>query len=75
FTAGVGENDSSIRQLICTELEFLGINFDAEKNKLRSKENREINTANSAVKVLVIPTNEELEIVKQCFKLLKSKQI
>ncbi len=75
FTAGVGENDSSIRQLICTELEFLGINIDAEKNKLQSKVNREINTANSAVKVLVIPTNEELEIVKQCFKLLKSKQI
>jgi acetate kinase len=75
FTAGVGENDSSIRQLICTELEFLGINIDAEKNKLQSKENREINTSNSAVKVLVIPTNEELEIVKQCFKLLKSKQI
>jgi acetate kinase len=73
FTAGVGENGSSIRQLICAELEFLGINFDAEKNKLRSKENREINTANSAVKVLVIPTNEELEIVKQCFKLLESK--
>jgi acetate kinase len=73
FTAGVGENDYSIRQLICTELEFLGINLDAEKNKLRSKVNREVNTANSAVKILVIPTNEELEIVKQCFKLLESK--
>jgi acetate kinase len=73
FTAGVGENDYSIRQLICAELEFLGIKLDTEKNKLLSKENREINAAGSLVKILVIPTNEELEIVKQCFRLLQSK--
>jgi acetate kinase len=70
FTAGVGENDVTIRKLICTNLNFLGIKFDAEKNKIRSRETREINAADSPVKILVIPTNEELEIVQQCFELL-----
>jgi acetate kinase len=75
FTAGVGENDHSIRQLACSELEFLGINLDGEKNKLPSKEIMEINSDTSSVKILVIPTNEELEIVKQCYKLLESMPV
>jgi acetate kinase len=75
FTAGVGENDHSIRHLACSELEFLGINLDGEKNKLPSKEIMEINSDTSSVKILVIPTNEELEIVKQCYKLLESMPV
>jgi acetate kinase len=70
FTAGVGENDSNIRQLVCADMDFLGIIADETKNSVRAKGIREINTEDARVKVLVIPTNEELEIVKQCFELL-----
>jgi acetate kinase len=70
FTAGVGENDSNIRQLVCADMDFLGIKADEKKNSVRAKGIREINTEDARVKVLVIPTNEELEIVKQCFELL-----
>ena len=69
FTAGVGENDVLTRKLVCAEMDFLGITLDEEKNAARSADLRAINTADSPVKVLVIPTNEELEIAKQCFEL------
>ena len=58
FTAGIGENSDVIRRMVCREMDFLGIELDEEKNSLRSKENREINSENSRVKVFVIPTNE-----------------
>ena len=74
FTAGVGENDTSMRQRICSNMEFLGIESDPEKNKIRSGELREISKTGSKVKVLVIPTNEELEIAKQCLDLLNEQQ-
>ncbi len=70
FTAGVGENDPDVRARVCRDMNFLGIQLDEEKNQIRSKELREINSTESTVKVLVIPTNEELEIAKQCFELL-----
>ena len=70
FTAGVGENDARVREMVCREMDFLGIRLDEEKNQIRSKEMREINEAEARVKVLVIPTNEELEIAKQCYQLL-----
>jgi acetate kinase len=73
FTAGVGENDSAIRQMICAEMDFLGIKLDEEKNKVRSASLREINTDDSPVKILVVPTNEELEIVEQCFELIQKQ--
>lgn len=71
FTAGVGENDVNVRRMVCTNMEFLGITLDEERNKIRSSGIREINKENSPVKVLVVPTNEELEIVKQCYELLQ----
>ena len=71
FTAGVGENDAATRERICTELEYLGIYFDAELNNVRSPGTREINNESSRVKILVIATNEELEIAKQCYDLLQ----
>jgi acetate kinase len=71
FTAGVGENDIKTRESICTEMEFSGIHLDAAKNKTRCAGVNEINTTGSPVKILVIPTNEELEIVKQCYELLQ----
>lgn len=70
FTAGIGENSSEMRKLACENLEYLGIKIDSIKNNLRSKEIREIQSSTSKVKILVIPTNEEIEIAKQTFKLL-----
>jgi len=71
FTAGVGENDALVRQLVCQELDYLGIQLDEEKNAQRAKGLREINLENARVKVLVVPTNEELEIARQCVALLE----
>lgn len=70
FTAGIGENSDLIRAMVCSDMQFLGITLDNDKNKQKSKGIREINTASSPVKILVIPTNEELEIAKQSFRLL-----
>jgi acetate kinase len=70
FTAGIGENSSMIRKLVCTDMDFFGIDLDETKNEEKSQELREINSSTSEVKILVIPTNEELEIAKQAFGLL-----
>src|SRR5690554_4341445 len=72
FTAGFGENSSVMRKLVCTDMDFFGIALDEAKNEKKSKDLREINIATSKVKILVIPTNEELEIAKQAFELLKN---
>jgi len=63
FTAGVGEKGSISRKAICEQLEFLGVNIDDEKNKIRGEE-AELSTADSKVKIYTIPTNEELMIAK-----------
>jgi acetate kinase len=70
FTAGVGENDDELRSLLLKDLEFLGIHLDEALNAPRSKKARYISTADSPVKVLVVPTNEELEIARQTAALL-----
>ncbi|WP_324719010.1 acetate/propionate family kinase [Salinimicrobium sp. HB62] len=70
FTAGIGENSDVIRRLVCRDMEYLGLKLDEEKNSIRSKEIRSIDSGNSAVKILVIPTNEELEIAKQTLAML-----
>jgi acetate kinase len=71
FTGGVGENDYRMRELCCSNMDYLGIKFDAEKNKTASGDIREINDLSSAVNILVIATDEELEIAMQCYQLLK----
>ena len=71
FTAGIGENSDVIRKLVCSDLNFLGIEIDEEKNSVRSKEIRDISTAKMSTRILVIPTNEELEIAKQSFNICK----
>ncbi|RCS27446.1 acetate kinase [Polaribacter sp. WD7] len=71
FTAGIGENSDLMRKLVCQNLDFLGIDLDEEKNCLRSKEIREIQKDLGKVKIVVIPTNEEVEIAKQSYDLLK----
>ncbi len=69
FTAGIGENSATIRKLICTDMDFLGITLNTKKNETKSLALREINSEASKVKVLIVPTNEELEIAKQAFGL------
>ena len=63
FTAGLGENGGSMRQIICRYLGYLGIELDSYKNSLRGKA-IEITTKQSRVQVFVIPTNEELVIAR-----------
>ncbi|WMI64022.1 acetate kinase [Aestuariibaculum sp. YM273] len=72
FTAGIGENSQTIRKLVCDDMDFFGLNLDETKNSIRSKDIREINTEDSKTKILVIPTNEELEIAKQAVELFKN---
>jgi acetate kinase len=71
FTAGIGENSSLMRQMSCKNLDILGIELDEEINAVRSKEIREIQKKDAKVKILIIPTNEEIEIAKQSYNLLK----
>ena len=70
FTAGIGENDSAMRERIITDLEFMGIKVDLEQNKVRVDGINEISTPDSKVKVLVIPTNEELVIARDTAELV-----
>ena len=65
FTAGIGERSAPIREIACQGLSHLGIEVDPQKNKHPSKKAFEIQTRTSNVKILVIPTNEELEIAAQ----------
>jgi acetate kinase len=71
FTAGVGENDADVRRRVCTNMEYLGINLNNEENSTRKPGLREINTAESKVKIFIVPTNEELEIANECYGMLK----
>jgi acetate kinase len=70
FTAGIGENSSNMRKLVCADMDYFGIVLDDIKNEQKSKEIREINTDNAKTKILVIPTNEEFEIANQVYELL-----
>ena len=70
FTAGVGENDVNMRELICTDLGNLGIKLDIINNKVRGKETI-VSTEDSKVKLLLIPTNEELMIARDTYNLTK----
>jgi len=64
FTAGIGERDPRLREKICSGLEHLGIDFDAERNRNCIAREMEITKPGSRVKVLVVPTNEELMIAR-----------
>ncbi len=69
FTGGIGENDCDTRKKICEYLGFLGITIDEEKNGVRGTETY-ISTPDSKVKVMVIPTNEELAIARETLALV-----
>jgi acetate kinase len=70
FTAGIGENSSYIRKSICAGLEHLGIFIDDERNTVRRRE-AFISRDDSPVKVMVIPTNEELMIARDTWRLVR----
>ena len=73
FTGGIGENDADVRLQTCQNLENLGIKIDSKLNTIRSNDARYINTPDSHVKVLVIPTNEELEIAIETMEMIEKK--
>lgn len=70
FTAGVGENDGDTRARVCADMEYLGISLAFEKNAQSGSDIQEIQSGST--KILVIPTNEELEIANQCITLLQN---
>lgn len=69
FTGGVGENQASCRASVCEGLEFMGVKIDAEKNKVRGEE-AVISAADSKVKIVVIPTDEELLIASDTMEIV-----
>lgn len=73
FTAGVGENDRSVRWDVCEHMEYLGIKIDPEKNKYRGRQ-MDISIDYARVRVLVIPTNEELMIAKDTERLVNESR-
>jgi len=74
FTAGTGENQANIRAAICADLENLGIKIDAEKNNSTRATESIISAADSAVKIFVIPTNEELVVAREAKRFLEANK-
>jgi len=74
FTAGTGENRAELRAAICANLENLGIKLDAEKNNSCRATESVISAADSAVKIFVIPTNEELVVARETKRFLEAKK-
>ncbi|MBQ5421573.1 MAG: acetate kinase [Clostridium sp.] len=70
FTAGIGENNIEMRANVCSHLGYLGAKLDPEKNNVRGEE-RIISTDDSKVKILLVPTNEELAIARETLALAK----
>jgi acetate kinase len=75
FTAGIGENDAAVRAGVCAGLEPFGVHLDAGRNAVRSKQSRTISTDDSAIAVLVVPTDEELEIADQTMALVGAADV
>ncbi|MEM6842096.1 MAG: acetate kinase [Bacteroidota bacterium] len=73
FTAGVGENSDIVRERSLAGLENLGVELDVAKNQERSSGIRQLQRASSKVKILVVPTNEELAIAQQTYQVLSEK--
>ena len=70
FTAGIGENDDIVRAMVCEGLEELGVRLNLEENGTRKPGARTISTPDSKIKVLIIPTNEELQIAQATMEVL-----
>ncbi|MEM1002281.1 MAG: acetate kinase [Bacteroidota bacterium] len=74
FTAGIGENSELMRKMVCSEMEYFGIELDQLKNIQVANGISDLSKDQSKVKILVIPTNEELEIAKQTYQLYLNKR-
>ena len=74
FTAGIGENDTLIRQAVCANLDQLGLVLDEEKNASTRAKEAVISTPDSTIKVLIIPANEELVVAREVTRLLEKEQ-
>ena len=74
FTGGIGENSSFVRRDVLTNMEYLGVKLDNEKNNARDKSERDISAQDSKVRVLVIPTNEELVIARDTMKIVNNNR-
>lgn len=72
FTGGIGENAIELRAEICKGLDFIGLELDTEKNKVRGKE-KVISKDTSKAKIIVVPTNEELVIAQDTYEIIKEK--
>ena len=73
FTAGIGEHTPELREMICADMDYMGIAIDGEKNySAKRGENTEITKEGSRVRVFIIPTNEELVIAEETEKLVKA---
>lgn len=73
FTGGIGENDSTVREMVCDNMEFLGVTFDKNKNmNLRGKD-EVISTPDSKVTVMTITTNEEFVIAKDTYEIISER--
>lgn len=70
FTAGIGENSALLRAMVCRDMDCFGIVLDEARNNEKSSLLRKINHQKAKVKILVVPTNEELEIAKQAFEVV-----
>ncbi|HWM56430.1 MAG TPA: acetate kinase [Pseudonocardia sp.] len=73
FTAGIGENDAQLRAQVCAGLEGFGVRVDDERNTAGGRGVRDVSASDSRVRVLVVPTDEELEIARQALSLVRPR--
>ena len=74
FTAGIGENSPEVRALTCDKMDFLGIQLDEAKNRQAIAKEMVISAPDARVKVLVVPTNEELVIARDTLRLVQDRK-
>lgn len=72
FTAGVGENQDIVRELVCTDMEYMGVEMDVEKNSKIRAEEAVLSMPESKVKIVLIPTDEELMIASDTMSLVSN---
>ncbi|MFH1074828.1 MAG: acetate kinase, partial [Candidatus Firestonebacteria bacterium] len=71
FTGGIGEKDEFVREYICSNMETLGIKFEAKRNLDKANKEREISAEDSKVRVFIIPTDEEVRIAADTYENVK----
>ncbi|MDY6057184.1 MAG: acetate kinase, partial [Campylobacter lanienae] len=72
FTAGIGENDARVREAVCNGLEIFGIKIDKDKNIEPKDEPRRIGHADTKIKIIIVPTDEELAIAQDTIRVINN---